>query len=570
MLTLIRVHNFAIIDSLSLTFGPGLNVVTGETGSGKSLLIKSLSLLMGEKSNADLIKQDASEALVEGHFNISHRPDIFEKMRTLSLLGDDAESLIVRRVIQRDKTKVFINDHLVTLNTLKQMVFPLVDLTSRSVPLIEITGQFDNKNLLNKHFHLEMLDYFCPPIKEKELFITGYQELLKLNKELAELNSEVAESKKQLDYLIFQFNEIKDSQLNPVEDQNLERAIRNLKNNSKLQDFYQFAHTQLSDHNESILLPLKKILKKQTEIIQINPQLTPWFEQLEVCSEQLIDLSFQIEQQMKATEDIDQSLDQLMARLSHIRKLQKKYGAQITDILAYQTELKHKINRIENFEHHQKQLQTQRNKLSQQLHIYAQQWHQIREPYARKLSEKINSHLKDLNMKGVEFCVDLQLGQELGPWGLSDVEFKANIKGQPLAQAKPLHKVASGGELSRILLALKVVIGNEDYPRTYLFDEVDSGVSGLTAETVGKKLHQVALHQQVICVTHLPQVAAYGNQHFVIEKLPDSQNKVQAFAVNKEERIHELARLVSGATITPTSLKHAKELLKTAQLAAHQ
>lgn len=565
MLTLIRVHNFAIIDSLSLKFGPGLNIVTGETGSGKSLLIKSLSLLMGEKSNADFIKQDATEALVEGHFNLSHRPDIFEKMKHLSLLGDDPESLIVRRVIQKDKTKIFINDNLVTLNTLKQLVFPLVDLTSRSSPLIEITGQFENKNLLNKHFHLEMLDHYCPPSPEKELYFKGYQELIKLNKELSDLNTEVRESKKQIDYLSFQFKEIQEAQLNIDEDHSLETKIRILKSNTKLQDFFQLAQVQLGDHANSLLPQLKLLLKKQTEILQISPDMGTWFQQLEQCSEQLIELNYQIEQKMNTNEDIETSLDQSMARLSLIRKLQKKYGSNINDILIYQSELKAKIDRIENFEHHHKQLQAQQTKLTHQLTLSAQKLHQVRTQYALKLSDQINSHLKDLNMKGVEFYVEILLSTELGPWGLSDVEFKANLKGQPSNQAKPLHKIASGGELSRILLALKVVVGNQDYPRTYLFDEVDTGVSGLTAESVGKKLYQVAQHQQVICVTHLPQVAAFGNQHFIIEKHPDLQSKVQAFAVTKEARIQELARLVSGAKITPTSLKHAKELLKTAQ-----
>ena len=247
MLTQIRVHNFAIIDDLSLEFSSGLNVVTGETGSGKSLLIKSLSLLMGEKGHSDLIKHGCSFARVEGTFDISKRSDIKAKLQELSLNKEDDDVLLVRRVIQPDKTKVYINDTLVTLQTLRHIVFPLVDLTSKSAPLIEITGQFDNKNLLNKAFHLEILDQYCDLSNLKNQYLEMFEGYQKLIKKIEELQISYREGKQKFDYLNFQKQEIE--RINPKEneDQELENQIKILKNQSKVIQFQQWVQSILSE-----------------------------------------------------------------------------------------------------------------------------------------------------------------------------------------------------------------------------------------------------------------------------------------------------------------------------------
>jgi DNA repair protein RecN (Recombination protein N) len=562
MLTQIRVHNFAIIDDLSLEFSHGLNVVTGETGSGKSLLIKSLSLLMGEKGSSDLIKIGSSYARVEGVFDISNRPDIRLKLKELSLLKDENDYLIVRRVIQQDKTKVYINDTLVTLQTLRNIVFPLVDLTSKSAPLIEITGQFDNKNLLNKTFHLEILDQYGDLEKTKSQYVKLYQRLQEINKELELAENTRRDLKLKSDFLLFQKKEIESINPTPNEDLELEASIQSLKHQARLIQFYQFAQSQLSEGPHAVIPALQTILRKSHDYQSISPALKDWFEQLQNALETIKDLSFQLESGFSFDEDSEKQLEQMQSRLSDLRKLQKKYGPTLQDVLNFYQKINQDLSKFENFDDSLAELESEKTQLTTQLEHLAQSLHESRLMLAPKLSHAVNSHLKDLNMKGVQFHVEINKLPELSSLGISDVEFKVKMGAQNILFS--LAKVASGGELSRVLLALKVVVSQEQWPRTYLFDEVDAGVSGVTAEKVGRKLHRVAKSQQVICVTHLPQVAAFADHHYLLEKESSetsAQTKVVAYRLNNSDRVHEIARLLSGEKITPISLKHASDLV---------
>ena len=565
MLTSLRVHNFAIINELSLDFQPGLNIITGETGSGKSLLIKSLSLLMGEKGHSDYIKYGCSEARVEGRFDISKRPDIGKRLQQFGLTEEGAmpDDLIVRRILSGEKNKTYINDQSVTLQTLRQLVFPLLDLTSQSAPLIEITGQFDNKNLLNKSFHLEILDsvtVFDMLLKKYRDTFASYQKTLE---QITQHLENYQANQQQKDFIAFQIQEIVSAQLKPQEDQTLETAIKQLKNQHRLQHFYDEAKSLFDfDDHQSLLAPLRRLLKKQSEISTLDPNLTPWFQQLSTNIEGLNELAFQLEQLQNSHEALPESLDELQERLSLIRKLQKKYGPTIEDIFRYQSEREKQAQSLEHFEKQWTLLQAQKKELEQQLQPLAQELHLRRQQASEKLAQQVNQELLSLNMKGVTFHIELRALNQFNAHGSSEAEFQARASSE--LPWMPLNKVASGGELSRILLALKVVAKNEIHARTYLFDEVDSGVSGKTAEKVGRKLQQVSKNHQVICVTHLPQVASFAEAHFVIEKDPDSAQQVRAIALESHLRTQEVARLLSGEKITTTSLKQARELIQQA------
>jgi len=562
MLTQIRVHNFAIIDDLSLEFSNGLNVVTGETGSGKSLLIKSLSLLMGEKGSSDLIKHGTSYARVEGVFDISNRPDIRAKLKELSLFKDDSDYLIVRRVIQQDKTKVYINDTLVTLQTLRNIVFPLVDLTSKSAPLIEITGQFDSKNLLNKTFHLEILDQYGDLEKTKNEYVKLFLRYQEIQNELELAENTRRDIKLKADFLLFQKQEIESVNPLPDEDIELEASIQSLKHQAKLTQFHQFAQSHLSEGPQAVIPTLQTILRKSHEYQNIHSTFTNWFEQLQNVVEAIKDLSFQLDTTLSFDEDSEHQLEQMQSRLSDLRKLQKKYGPTLKDVLNFYQKINQELSKFENFDDSLVELEKEKKQLTMQLQHLAHSLHKSRTILAPKLSQAVNSHLKDLNMKGVQFHVEVGQLPELSTYGISDIEFKVKMGVQDTFFS--LAKVASGGELSRVLLALKVVVSHEEWPRTYLFDEVDTGVSGVTAEKVGRKLHTVAKSQQVICVTHLPQVAAFADHHYLLEKEANetsTQAKVVAYRLNDSARIHEIARLLSGEKITQLSLKHASELV---------
>jgi DNA repair protein RecN (Recombination protein N) len=566
MLTQIRVHNFAIIDDLSLEFSEGLNVVTGETGSGKSLLIKSLSLLMGEKGSSDLIKHGCGFAQVEGVFDISLRADIKAKLKELSLTKEDGDSLIVRRIIQPDKTKVYINDTLVTLQTLRYIVFPLVDLTSKSAPLIEITGQFDNKNLLNKAFHLEILDQYGELDSKKAHYLSLYERYLEVTQKLEKVDSTQRELKQKADFLLFQKKEIESIDPKENEEIEIEIAVKNLKNQARLAQFHQLAQAYLSENTESVIPLIQSILRKSHEFENLHSELPDWFNALSEALETIKDLSFQLDNMIKVDEESEQQLEHLQARLSDLKKLQKKYGPTTQDVLNFYEQIKNELSLLENFDDTVLELEKEKSQLEKQLMDLATDLHETRKSNGPKLSSQINSHLKDLNMKGIQFQVEVTRLDNFGPNGISDVEFKVKMGAQEALYS--LAKVASGGELSRVLLALKVVVSQEKWPRTYLFDEVDTGVSGVTAEKVGRKLRAVSKSQQVICVTHLPQVAAFADHHYVIEKKASETSphpKVVAYRLQEKDRIKEIARLLSGEKITQASLEHASHLVKHVQ-----
>jgi DNA repair protein RecN (Recombination protein N) len=563
MLTQIRVHNFAIIDDLSLEFAQGLNIVTGETGSGKSLLIKSLSLLMGEKGNHELIKHGCAFARVEGVFDISERSDIKAKLKELSLTKEEGDLLIVRRIIQPDKTKVYINDTLVTLQTLRNIVFPLVDLTSKSAPLIEITGQFENKNLLNKAFHAEILDQYCELASKKAEYSTLYDRYLEVLQKLDTAESTKRELKQKSDFLLFQKKEIEVIDPKENEEIEIEGTVKALKNQARLAQFHQLAQGYLSEGSEAIIPSLQSLLKKSHEFESLHPTLPDWFSSLSESLETIKDLSFRLDNAIKIDEESEQQLEHLQARLSDLRKLQKKYGPTTRDVLNFYEKVKNELSLFETFDDTVLELEKEKSQLVKQLTQLATDLHEARLSRGPKLSAQINSHLKDLNMKGIQFQVEVTRLDNFGPNGISDVEFKVKMGAQNALYS--LAKVASGGELSRVLLALKVVVSQEKWPRTYLFDEVDTGVSGVTAEKVGRKLRAVSKSQQVICVTHLPQVAAFGDHHYVIEKEANetsTQAKVVAYRLHEKDRVKEIARLLSGEKITQVSLKHASDLVE--------
>ncbi len=567
MLSEIRVKNFAIINQLSLEFGKGLNIVTGETGSGKSLLIKSLSLLMGEKGNTELIKHGSPFAQVEGLFNIENRPDILEKLKELNISHEEGEELIIRRVISEDKPKVYINDQLVTLQTLKNITFPLIDLTSQSYPLIEITGQHDNKNLLNRTFHLEILDQFAGLVNAKLIYFELFKKWQDLQKKIEELKNSTGQMAQKLDFLTFQKKEIEEVNPKINEDLELEEKTKAIKNQAKISAFYKTAQDLLSQNDDSILSALNLLLKKQPEVSGFHDGLKSWFTQLEGTYHQINDLSYQIESFHEKSVFSEDQVEELHNRFNLIRKLQKKYGPQITDVLKHYEKVLSELSLIENQDGIILKLEIQAQDLFKQLTGLAQDLHSKRKQSAQVLIKKMNEQLTDLNMKGVKFHIHIEQLNQLHSTGHSLIEFHSQTRSD--APSLPLSKSASGGELSRILLSLKVVTGADQFSRTYLFDEVDTGVSGPTAEKVGNKLFQISKDQQVICVTHLPQVAAFADHHLVIEKSTDGRegnnNIVQSFKLSKADRAKELAKLLSGQSITQTSLKHAQELLKSAQ-----
>lgn len=563
MLLELKVAQFAIIDNIHIKFGQGLNIMSGETGAGKSVLLKSLSLLMGLKGSVESIRTGFDQASIEGSFDLSHRKDLKAKLKELDIPVED-DLFVVRRVLSEGKSRVYLNGVVSTLNTLRDLVAPLIEVAGSTAPLIEMTGQFENRNLLSKAYHLDVLDQYSDSMDLRSEYSGLYHQYQETKAEIARLQGESRNQVQRLDFLRYQRDEIAALDLSPGEDFEIESELRKLKSVSKLLSFVSFAEGALADEENSVSQALQQVVNRAQEISQLDPALAEKSKSFSEAKTLIEDGLYDLRTYISKLEGNPERLEELETRLSAIRKLQKKFGPNLEDIIRSLVEMENEISQLENLDDHLKELEARTQNLEKQMRKIADKLFEKRSKFSKKLGDQVNGELKDLNMKGVVFHVLVSETPELGPTGASEVEFQT--QSAPSEPKRPLAKVASGGELSRILLSLKKTVGSGPYPRTFLFDEVDTGVSGPTAEKVGRKLKGIAKNQQVICVTHLPQVAAYADMHFHIQKGASKNSSVamEVSRLNNKDRIQEIARLISGEKVTKTSLAHAEQLLKEA------
>jgi DNA repair protein RecN (Recombination protein N) len=560
MLIELKVKNFAIIENLSLTFKPGLNILSGETGAGKSILLKSLSLLMGEKADADTVRAGVEHAVIEGYFDLSGRPDVLASMEEMGLDTGD-ETLVVRRIVSaQGKGKVYLNGALSPLTSLRAVVAPLITLTGRQTPLIEMTGQHDNRHLQSKAYHLEVLDLFSGTWEFRTEFEKGHERLNEIRSEIKRLEEAARSREQRLDFLTYQRDEINALNLRPGEEADLEAQVTRMRHSARLIEFASHGVDSLYASDGAALVALHQVLQRAAELSSLDPSLVEKLKPLHEAKALLEDATFELREYGRQLEADPETLAANEERLSQLRKLQKKFGRGVEDILKSLAEINAEIESLEISDETLKSLSAEEAALVKSLTALAKDLHKRRQSGAVLLEQGVNDELRDLNMKGVLFGLRVEALDEFTSSGASDVEF--TIQTSKKDEPKPLARIASGGELSRILLALKRVVGSGDRPRTYLFDEVDTGVSGQTAEKVGKKLKAISKGQQLICVTHLPQVASFADQHFLIDKtVGRGQTKMSVVELAKDQRVREIARLISGEKITHSSLEHARQLL---------
>ncbi len=560
MLLELKVSDFAIIDQVHLHFKSGFNIISGETGAGKSILLKSLGLLMGAKARSESVRTGAEQATIEGCFDIADRPDIKKQMEEMGIPVEDDLLIVRRSITQQGKSRIYLNNSLSTLNSLRSLISPMVEVTGRSIPLIEMTGQHENKNLMTKSYHLELLDNYSGAYKIRKEYQEGFNRLREIEEEVEELTQGEQENQQKLDYLVFQKEEIENLDLKENEDQELSEKIKRLKGSRKISDFIQMAESWLSDDEGSVLSRLDRLSHEATDIEKHDSKLGGVFGPLHEIRLQIEDVHYEFQKYVSELGEDEENLDSLEDRLSRIRRLQKKLGGDFESIQSHYEQICDEINRIENRSVLIKELETEREELTDTLMGIAKRLRKRRIEGAKLLSAGVNDELLELNMKGLKFAVKILPIDQFTPTGMDDIEFQTKTSAKD--SFRPLAKFASGGELSRILLSLKQVASESQFPRTYLFDEVDTGVSGETAERVGIKLKNIAKGQQVICVTHLPQVAAFGDHHFYIEKQTLKGRAIMSVnELDKERRVDEIARLISGEKITDTSRAHARELL---------
>ncbi len=558
MLVELKVSNFAIIDQIQLEFGPNLNVISGETGAGKSVIVRALGLLMGAKSQTDDVREGLDQSIVEGHFDLTKRDDILGSLKEFGITSSEDE-LLVRRIISRDgKNRVYINGHLSTLADLKNIVAPLVEVTGRNTPLIEVTSQNENKNLLSPQYHLDMLDQFCKTWELRQKVGGLYSRCLEIEGLIEDLQNSSRDRSQRVDFIKFQIEEISHLELDEEKDVDLEDRLKILKNQSSLTQFYQNSIEALEGDGASALAILDKVLKSALSLKHKPESIQKIIDTLGSAKQQISEAAFELNQLASQSFDGDE-LEKMESRLSDLRRLQKKFGPSVTDILAAFDQMKKELDALENSDEKIAQLEIEKMAITTQLSPLLQKLSQQRHKGATKLTERVNSELTELNMKGVLFSIQIETAP-VNSTGQDHVVFA--IQNGSRGESRPLQKSASGGELSRILLSLKIAVGEIDSPRTYLFDEVDTGVSGPTAQKVGKKLKEIASGQQVVCITHLPQVASFADQHyFISKKSVKGHMNMTAVRLDGKEKIEEIARLISGEKLSATSLAHAKQLL---------
>jgi len=562
MLKELNIKNFAIIDQLRVEFGPGLNVFTGETGAGKSIVVDALNLALGERASTDLVRTGSPESVVEAAFELNGRGSA----GALAVLADQGieaspgEDLIVRRVISTTgKSRVYINGSLANLNTLAELGAYLAD----------IHGQHEHQSLLSVDRQMDMLDSFGGLVEKREAFGSMYRQLHGLRHELGELEAGEREKAQREDLLRYQVNEIEGARLKEGEDEALAHEQRVLANSEKLAGFAASADATLYSAEGSVLSGLKRAITNVRDIAAIDASLAPVQELLESGRAQIEEAAREVAAYAERVEINPARLEEIGDRLELVQKLKKKYGGTIAEIIAFGAQAAVELGKIEKSGEEMERLRREIAGLKAEITGKARELTKKRMAAAKDLDRKVEAELGHLGMKKTTFIAkvtqeqgdDTSDGHRAGPRGADRVEFL--ISPNPGEEPRPLARIASGGELSRIMLALKTILVEGDPIPTLVFDEVDAGIGGAVAEEVGKKLRKIADRRQVFCITHLAQIASLATSHYGVAKaVKKDRTSTEVRLLDGRERVDEIARMLGGKTITDATLKHAEEMIE--------
>src|SRR5512143_1958207 len=562
MLKELNIKNIAIIDQLRVEFAPGLNVFTGETGAGKSIVVDALNLALGERASADLIRTGCQEAVVEAAFELNGRgtAEITALLSEQGIEVNPGEDLIVRRVLSSSgKNKVYINGSLANLNTL----------TALGAILADIHGQHEHQSLLSLERQMEMLDSFGGLSELRGALSDAYHRLQDARKELAELEAGERDRAQREDMLRFQKNEIEAAMLKLGEDGDLANEQKLLANSEKIAGLSHAADEALYSSENSVLTGLKKAMTNLRDIAAIDNRLAPVLELCEAGRAQIEEASREVSAYAGRVEFDPDRLEQIGDRLDLVQKLKKKYGSTIDEIIEFGKRASAELERMERSTDEIERLRKEIHSIKSGLTAKAQELTKKRGAASRVLEKKIEAELSHLGMKKTTFTVkitqepgqDTLNGHKLGPRGADHIEFL--ISPNPGEEPKPLVKIASGGELSRIMLALKTILVEGDAIPTAVFDEVDAGIGGSVAEEVGKKLKRVAAKRQVFCIPHLPQIACIADSQYGVSKsVKKDRTSAEVRLLDERERVDEIARMLGGKTITDATIRHAEEMIE--------
>ena len=539
MISHIRIKDFAIIDTVELDFHEGLNIITGETGAGKSILIEAVSLALGSRADTAFIRSGKEKAVVQMIADL-----------------DCEEYIITRELSVNGKNVCRINDEIV----------PLAHLNKLCKRIADVHGQYDHQSLLNPENHLKLIDSYHDNIISpiRDLVSDLYLHYSDTKHELSSLLSNQADAERKRDFMRFELTEIQTAKPYPGEDEELSQKLNLLQNSEKIFQNLTNVYEMIYETSPSAFDAIGKSLHLLQEIIAYSDEISSFQEELSDSYYKIEDITSNIRKYKDSISFSPELLEETINRLNVLDSLKRKYGGSIEKIMEYQEKISIELDKIENIDALRDKLAKDLSDYEKKLAALSQELTELRKKAAMEIEQKVNEQLKELNFKDAYFTVLFydenkdQLHYSLN--GVDKIEFMITTnKGET---PKPLVKIASGGEISRIMLAFKQIIGDFDSIPTMIFDEIDVGISGITASIVGKKLLDISKHHQIICITHLPQIAAFGDHHYKIDKeVSEDITHTIVSPLSHEEKVKEIARLLGGINITATTIKSAEELI---------
>lgn len=562
MLLELHIHNFAIIEDISLVFKKGMTVLTGETGAGKSIIIDAVSLLAGGRGSADYVRHGTNKCVLEGHFETPCNPQMKELFEDEAIDFDDQLLVIQREIYQNGRSICRVNGSIVTIGTLKEI----------GTYLIDIHGQNEHQELMQSENHIHLLDYFgqdeIQPLKDKyqETFYEYRQTLKKYN----EWNDREQELAQKIDILRFQTDEIAEANLVSGEEEELEEEERRLANFQNITEALTTSYQVLQEGEPSALELLGHAMDELRGVADVDQRLEELSENMTNAFYQVQELASEIYRELDVQEFDEERLNEIASRLSLIQQLKRKYGNSVEEILEFYEEAMEELTLIDGSGSSISELAENLTVLEKELFVRGKKLSEKRRKVAVTLEAGIHEQLAELYMNKVEFVVhftkevDELTVFDANADGLERVEFY--ISTNPGEPHKPLIRIASGGELSRMMLAMKTIFSKSHGVTSIIFDEIDTGVSGRVAQAIAEKIYSISVHSQVLCITHLPQVAAIADNHLYVRKdIREDRTKTAASLLAETERVEEIARMLSGSETTKAAIQAAEELRTNAQ-----
>ncbi len=548
MITTLSIKNYALIENITIDFKKGLTVITGETGAGKSIIIDSIDLLLGARASTSIIRTGTSSCTISAEFNISKNAAVKNILSELSI--DCEDDIIIRRQIDSSgKSKAFINDISVSINTLSNMGKYLVD----------FYAQHKSNMLFEQNYQKQIVDGIAKNDSLLAKLSTKYDEYEKLKKQKEEIEKANTDRERLLDLYKYQINEINKANLISDEEEKIEQELPKLKNAEKIKTVTGEMLSILYKQEHSVTDNLSIINKQVALLEKYGINIENISKNLASSMSQIDDIYREIEDLSDSTDITPETLDNMLERQQLIKRLKSKYGKTIQEIIDYGKLLEDKVKSLENYEVNMDKLQKEINFILKEIISLCEQISDKRKKVSKVISKNIISELEDLNMKNSQFEIDIKKG-EITRTGFDDLDFMFSAnKGEKLY---PLSLVASGGEISRVMLALSTTVSNHYNVDTVIFDEIDTGTSGKTGEKIGKKLKSLSNQRQIISISHLAQIASNADNHIKIYKESEKgRNITKAKVLSAKERVEEIAKIISGEKVTEHAIKHAEEML---------